>query len=139
MQIKFVIPGEPQGKGRPQFSARNGKAFARTPEKTVIYENLVRTEYNQQCPGVRFADDSQLSMRIVAFYSIPKSASKKRRQQMLSGMIRPTKKPDADNVLKVIADSLNTIAYRDDAQIVCTVVEKYYAEQPKVEVEIDGE
>lgn len=139
MQIKFVIPGEPQGKGRPQFSARNGKVFVHTPEKTVIYENQVKTEYGQQCPGVRFADDSQLSMRVVAYYGIPKSASKKRRQQMLSGTIRPTKKPDADNVLKVVADSLNTIAYRDDAQIVCTVVEKYYAEQPKVEVEIDGE
>ena len=139
MQIKFVIPGEPHGKGRPQFSARNGKAFARTPEKTVIYENLVRTEYNQQCPSVRFADDSQLFMRVVAYYSIPKSASKKRRQLMLSGLIRPTKKPDADNVLKIIADSLNTIAYRDDAQIVCAAVEKYYAEQPRVEVEIDGE
>ena len=139
MQIKFVIPGEPKGKGRPQFSARNGKAFARTPEKTVIYENQVKTEYNQQCTGIRFADDEQLSMRVTAYYSIPKSVSKKRRELMITGMIRPTKKPDADNVLKVIADSLNQIAYRDDAQIVCTVVEKYYAEQPRVEVEIDGE
>ena len=32
---------------------------------------------------------------------------------MLEGVIRPSKKPDIDNVVKVIADSLNKIAYKD--------------------------
>lgn len=139
MQVKFVVPGEPQGKGRVRFSVRNGKINTRTPDKTALYENKVSTEYTNQCGDWRFADDSQLFMRVTAYYTIPKSASKKRREQMLDGKIRPTKKPDADNVLKVVADSLNTIAYRDDAQIVCVVVNKYYAEQPRVEVEICGE
>ena len=55
---------------------------------------------------------------------------------MLKGNIRPTKKPDCDNVLKIVADSLNQIAYKDDSQIVETSVKKYYAEIPRVEVEI---
>lgn len=37
---------------------------------------------------------------------------------MLAGEIRPTKKPDMDNVVKIIADSLNNLAYYDDTQIV---------------------
>lgn len=136
--IRFTIPGEPQGKGRPKFSRRGNIAIARTPEKTVIYENLVRMEYQRQCGNFRFDDNDQLCMTVVAFYAIPKSASKAKRAAMLNGEIRPTKKPDVDNVLKVIADSLNQIAYRDDAQIVRAVINKRYAQTtPCVCVEIE--
>ena len=44
------------------------------------------------------------------------------------------KKPDADNVVKIIADSLNEIAYKDDTQIVDCMVRKFYGEDPKVVV-----
>lgn len=37
---------------------------------------------------------------------------------MLAGEIRPTKRPDVDNVLKAVADSLNGLAYHDDAQLI---------------------
>ena len=46
------------------------------------------------------------------------------------------KKPDIDNVVKVYADALNGIAYHDDTQIVSLVCEKYYSDQPRVEVKI---
>ena len=60
MEVRFTVPGEPTGKGRPQtkvmYSAkgftdkktgktRNTLVNNVTPKKTVIYENLVRTEY----------------------------------------------------------------------------------------------
>ena len=53
---------------------------------------------------------------------------------MLEHKIRPTKKPDWDNIGKIICDSLNQIAYRDDAQIVDSQVRKFYSENPRVEV-----
>ena len=141
-KVKFVVYGEPQGKGRPRFGARYsaaaGRAFVnvRTPEKTVAYENLVRLEYGIQTKGHRFDDNAQLDMRILAFYSIPKSASKKKKGMMASGILRPTKKPDMDNVVKIIADSLNQVAYKDDTQIVDCQCRKYYSEEPRVEVTI---
>lgn len=135
--IRFTIHGEPQGKGRPKFSKRGNIVIARTPEKTVIYENLVRMEYQRQCGNIRFGDDEQLCMTVNAYYAIPKSASKAKKQAMLNGKIKPTKKPDVDNVLKVIADSLNQIAYRDDAQIVRAIINKRYALTPCVCVEIE--
>lgn len=135
--IRFTIHGEPQGKGRPKFSKRGNIAIARTPEKTVIYENLVRMEYQRQCGNFRFGDDEQLCMTVNAYYAIPKSVSKAKKQAMLNGKIKPTKKPDVDNVLKVIADSLNQIAYRDDAQIVRAIINKRYALTPCVCVEIE--
>ncbi len=141
-QIKFTILGEPQGKGRPRFVTRynpaTGTAFGRahTPENTIIYENLVRTEYSIQTKNYRFPDDSMLDMRILAYYGVPKSASKKKKALMLSGVLRPTKKPDMDNVMKVIADSLNQVAYKDDTQIVDAQCRKFYSDEPRVDVVI---
>jgi len=39
-------------------------------------------------------------------------------------------------VLKIIADALNGIAYKDDSQIVKADITKIYSDEPKVEVEI---
>lgn len=136
MRAKFCIHGDPQGKGRPRFSTVCGHVHTRTPDETVLYENLVKTEYRQQV-GVKFPDDAMLDVRIFAYYPIPKSASKRKRQAMLEKKIRPTKKPDWDNVGKVICDSLNGIAYRDDAQVVDSMVRKFYSEDPKVVVTIE--
>jgi Holliday junction resolvase RusA-like endonuclease len=77
MQVKFTILGEPKGKGRPRFSRKTGTAI--TPKDTVNYETLVHMEYLEQCNGFRFEDDAMLDLRIKAYYSIPKSASKKKR------------------------------------------------------------
>lgn len=136
MQIKFTVLGEPQGKGRPKFSRQGGFVKTYTPDKTVLYENLIRLEYQRQCPGQRFADKEPLAMRIKAYYSIPASASKVRQQAMEAGEIRPTKKPDADNIIKVVADSLNGIAYRDDKDLIRVGLEKFYSWEPRIEVEI---
>lgn len=138
MKIEFTIHGSPHGKGRPQFSTYGGRITARTPEKTVIYENLVRLEYQEQCDGKRFPDDATLKVEITAFYDIPKSMSKKKRQLIMEDKLRPTKKPDCDNVIKSILDALNQIAYRDDAQVVDVAVHKYYSDWPRVFVQIEN-
>jgi Holliday junction resolvase RusA-like endonuclease len=130
--IHFTIPGPPQGKAR----ARTGKGFAYTPEKTVLYENLIKTIFMAEGCKPYQSEGQPLEMNIKAYYQVPKSASKNVRQFMLDGHSRPTKKPDADNVMKVVADALNGIAYHDDTQIVRATVEKWYGEEPKVEVEI---
>jgi Holliday junction resolvase RusA-like endonuclease len=133
MRTQVCIYGEPQGKGRPRFSTVCGHVKTRTPDQTVIYENLVKTEYRNQS-GIRFPDDAMLDVRVMAYYTIPKSISKKKRQAMLDHKVRPTKKPDFDNIGKVICDSLNGIAYRDDAQIVDAQVRKFYSDTPRVVV-----
>ncbi len=75
-------------------------------------------------------------MHIRAYYTIPVSASKKRQAAMEAGEVRPVKKPDADNIIKVVADSLNQVAYRDDVDLVKVELEKFYSWQPRIEVEI---
>lgn|SRR5699024_3150564 len=113
---------------------RKGNTY--TPAETVQYENLVRMEYRRQCGDYRFPDDAALDMRIMAYYAIPKSASKKKRQEMLEHRIRPLKKVDCDNAVKIVADSLNMIAYRDDVQIVDCQIRKFYSSEPRIVVTI---
>ena len=149
MEVRFTVPGEPTGKGRPQTKVmyspkgfvdkktgktRNTMVNNVTPKKTVVYENLIKCIYQEKYKDFRFPDDAMLDMRIMAFYSIPKSATKKKKASMLEKILRPTKKPDMDNVVKAIADSLNQIAYRDDTQIVDCQCRKFYSQTPRVEV-----
>lgn len=134
MTVKFTVLGEPQGKGRPRFSRAGKYVRTYTPEKTASYENLVRVEYRRQCNDFRFEDGVPLDMRIIAYYSIPESASKKKRSEMMQHKIRPMKKPDMDNVCKVVCDSLNKIAYRDDVQIADFQIRKFYSNQPRIVV-----
>ncbi len=133
MKVKFTIPGEPKGKGRPR-ATRDGHMY--TPKDTVIYENLVKTSYFQQCGAKPVDKDVPLDVRITAYFQIPESTSKKRKLLMLARVIRPTKKVDWDNLGKVVCDSLNKIAYHDDAQIVDAQVRKFYSDNPRVVVTI---
>ena len=133
MTVSFIIPGPPVGKGRPRFNRATGRAY--TPERTVSYENLVKVEYERQT-GYRFPDNAELGMKIEAFFPIPTSVSKRVREKMLEGKIRPTKRPDIDNLAKSIADSILGISYRDDSQITNLIVNKWYAETARTEVTI---
>lgn len=55
---------------------------------------------------------------------------------MLNHAEYPLKKPDVDNVAKIILDALNGIAYRDDKQVVTLIVKKSYAGESGVGVTI---
>ena len=130
--ISFTVPGIPRGKQRPRAARVGNHVRTYTPSQTVEYENLVKLAYSEIADGFTFGDDAELRVEITAYYSIPKSASKIKRAKMLDGEIRPTKKPDFDNIAKIICDSLNGIAYRDDASIVSARIEKWYSDTPRV-------
>lgn len=135
--VKFTVPGNPQGKARAK-TVRNkytGKVNSFTPDNTVLYENLIKESFGI-ATHEQWMNKEPLKVSIVAFYPIPKNTSKKNRAQMISGKLRPTKKPDADNVAKVVCDALNGIAYYDDTQVVDLTVHKYFGEAPHVTVQI---
>lgn len=116
-----VVTGKIRGKARPRV--RRGHAF--TPKDTVQYEKLVRDCYKDQ--DGRYLDGS-IKALIIAYYKIPKSYTKKHVQSIREGLEQPVKKPDADNIAKIILDSLNGVAYKDDSQIVELRVIKRYTE-----------
>lgn len=108
-----------------------------TPESTVLYENLIKTMYIRAAEGCKFEKEIPVTLRIVARYIPVKSTSKKKMQQMLDGEILPLKKPDMDNIVKVIADALNGVAYLDDSQIVLVKAKKVYSAVEGVDVVVE--
>lgn len=131
-QIVFAVKGEPVGKGRPRFT-KNGHVY--TPEKTASYEALVGYAYRNSAKGYKFT--SPVRVTIKAFFKPPKSKSKKTVEGMLSGRILPTKKPDIDNIVKIILDGLNKVAWEDDTQVVDLMIVKRYSTEPVVAVLIE--
>lgn len=136
MKICFTVPGDPVGKQRPRVT-RYGTY---TPEKTQAYEALVLLRYREA--AYRAAPlTGALNVRIQANFGIPSSYTKARKEAILRGEERPTKKPDADNIAKIILDALNGLAWKDDAQVVGLMVQKRYVtghwQEPSVYVEIE--
>lgn len=131
--IKFEVPGKVKAKQSVKFTSRGIKY---TPADIKSYANWVRLcfqkEYPNWLPSEYF--EKQLRMSIQVNFAIPKSFSKKKRESALQGEIRPTVKPDCDNISKNLCDALNGIAFPDDKQIVSLEVEKFYAENESVHV-----
>lgn len=135
MKVSFVIPTTPTGKGRPRLCS-NGSVF--TPSKTKYYENFVKGCYIEQCGDVSFEDKS-ISLYVKAYSSPLSKFKKEEKKNALLNLIKPTSKPDADNILKAILDALNEVAYDDDRYIYKITIERYYSEEPRTEIEISDE
>ena len=132
MIVTFIIEGEPHGKGRHR-TTRTGHTY--TPPKTVAYESKVKACYMERTIGE--ALHGPLKATIEAYYTIPKSRSKKAKEEMRKNLVRPTKKPDADNVSKSVLDALNGLAYKDDSSVVELIVNKYWADEGFVKVTLE--
>lgn len=128
------LAGEPRGKGRPRFARMGNAVRTFTPAATRSYEATLRLAA-QDVMGDRAPLAGPLAVSITATFPIPKSFSRKRRAAAIDGAERPTKKPDADNLMKTI-DSLNQVVWDDDAQVVDATVRKIYGERPALLIEV---
>lgn len=148
MRVNFTIEGPPIGKARPRVT----RTVTYTPAKTARYEDLVRYTAINSFKGI-FDKDEPLDVKIIAYFEIPKSLSKKRKSLCLANQELPTKKPDIDNIAKIIMDGMNPKmklnkalhqmvevirgVYRDDKQVTTLLVKKRYSEYPRVEVTVE--
>lgn len=123
--MDFIVDGKPQGKQRPRFSRISKTVY--TPTKTAKYEKQIAKAYTES-GGKCIPADCYVSVNVSAFFPVPKSYSKKKREDCLERILRPDKKPDIDNILKVVLDALNEVAYEDDKQVVELIGRKYYTE-----------
>lgn len=137
-ELKVFIPGEPCAQGRPRFSTAGGFDRAYDPAKSRNYKAYVKAVCADAAEkqGWLFNTDLPLEVELIAGLSIPSSKSKKWKQAAAEGVEKPTKKPDVDNLIKIIMDALSGVIYKDDKQIIKMSVEKRYAEQPGVTLEV---
>lgn len=126
----FTVPGMPIGKGRPRVTSHG----TYTPKRTRDYESLVQLCWKTQS-GVVMPSGAPLMARVLAYFPIPKSTSKRKREAM-EGAFKISR-PDCDNIAKAILDSLNGLAYHDDSAVQLGSVWKLYTNgAPRVEVRI---
>lgn len=133
--IEFTVPGDPVGQGRPRFSRHGRYVQTYDPPKSRQYKALVTKKLQQV-----YADKPMtcpVKITVKAYFSVPKSYSKHVMHDCLSGVQKPDKKPDADNIIKGIMDAMNGIAYEDDKQVVSMHVYKTYAPVGCVKVTIE--
>jgi hypothetical protein len=132
LSIYFVVPGQPHGKGRPRASSLGGFVRLYTDEKTRNYEKLV-AKIASVAMGSAEMLKTPTAVRITAFYNMPLSWTKKKRQLAMLGEVVPGK-PDLDNISKSILDAVQGIVINDDKNVIKLTVEKRFSLQPRVEV-----
>lgn len=135
MSVHFNVPGQPVGKGRPRIGKVGAHARMFTPAKTVSYESTVACSAQQAMQG-RGLIEGPVKVLMRMTLVIPASWSRKKQEQALAGQIRPTTKPDADNVIKAIFDAINGVVWRDDVQVVELGLSKVYGAVPGVSVQV---
>jgi Holliday junction resolvase RusA-like endonuclease len=133
--IAFTVPGVPVAKGRPIVSTLRGRPMMRTPARTARYESQVALFASQAMAG-RAPVTCAVIVHMVAVFPVAPSWPKRRQRAALAGEIRPTCRPDLDNVAKAVGDGCNGIAWADDSQIVELRTEKRYGEVPGLHVTV---
>lgn len=134
MIYEFEVPGKVTGKGRPRVNTTT--AIAYTPTKTKEYEELIKQYFILKYRKINPLEN-RIKVTIQAYFSIPKNTNKTQKEEMLKGNISPTKKPDIDNIAKIVLDALNKLAFKDDNQITKLNLEKIYSEEEKVFIKIE--
>ena len=125
--IQFTVPGHPVAQARPRI-VRHGKyaGMANTPE-CDNYRAYFRSLASQYRPEKLIDRACRLVVRV--FVLKPKSWAKNR--------VHAETKPDLDNFLKMVMDSLDGIIYDNDSRVVTVIALKELSDRPRVEVEVE--
>ncbi len=134
MKYEFEVPGPIKGKGRPRINSHTGTVY--TPTKTKDYEYLIEQYFLLKYPQFNVFK-GRIEVKIIAIFAIPKNVKMSEAQKMLENFISPTKKPDIDNIVKIILDAMNKFAFNDDTQITKLNVEKKYGTEEKIYIQIE--
>jgi Holliday junction resolvase RusA-like endonuclease len=120
LPLSFSVPITPVAKGRPRFG--HGHVF--TPPETILFEQAFVAMSRKFKPAEPLECPLDVDIR---FHFIRPVSSKR---------IFHTVKPDNDNLIKAVCDSMNNIFWRDDAQIVRVTATKFYSDKSRIDIEI---
>lgn len=145
-RVEFEITGHPVAKGRARSTLipKNGGGYAAgvdgrpiirhiTPEKTRAWEADARQVARAAMAGAACME-GPITLTVEAIFAIPASWPDWKRTAAEMGAIRPTGKPDMDNVVKAAKDAANGIIWTDDSQVVDLQARKRYGRNPAVRV-----
>jgi len=129
---KFTFIGVPKAQGRPRFARRGKFVTAYDPKDSAQYKNNVAAQIVAQKP-VLIGQGIPIKLRLEFYLPRPQGHYKtdgKVKDKFLLEM--HVKKPDLDNLVKAVKDSLKGIVWHDDSQVYSTLSNKYYGNTPEV-------
>ena len=140
-RLETFILGEVKGLARPRASTFRGHARMYDPSQNTNEKGRLQVHFLDTVRKLGLSypfdcDEKGFFVRIVASFNPPKSFSKKKREAALNGEIAPMKKPDSDNIAKLVLDSLNGFAWSDDAKVTRLIVEKTFFQVEGINLEI---
>ena len=130
--VKFTVPGNPVPQSRPRFT-KQGRAYDTKACKAYKRQVAIAAK---TAMGAQKPFRGAITCSIMFHMPIPKSLSKKRRQELIGGSVIK-QVGDIDNLAKIVMDGANRIVYDDDAQVAALYAKKVYDEKPRVEVEFE--
>mgnify|MGYP001030654554 CR=1 FL=1 len=124
-KIEFDIAGEPVAQGRPRFSKVGRYVKTYDPAKSREAKRHVRYAA-KQIMGDELPLSGPIHMRAEFGIMMPKSMARKRSPREREWRV---KKPDLDNLLKLVKDACSTIVYLDDNLVVQVTARKIQCAQ----------
>jgi crossover junction endodeoxyribonuclease RusA len=106
--ISFTVDGEPASKARARFTGRGSKVRAFTPERTREAESRVAAAYLAVAKRLN-AGDVSTAFGLTAEFHLARNQRR-----------------DIDNMLKLVLDGLNKVAWADDSQVVEITARKVF-------------
>lgn len=135
----FELEGKPQHKARhrSRIGYKDGKPFVMMyPEPETAAAEKVLAEIAALHMRGRAPTDKPVALLVHVYRPIAESWSKTDKAKALANALLPTSKPDGDNYLKFVQDSLNKICFLDDSQVVDARVIKLYSDDPGIRIEV---
>lgn len=140
-RVTLTIPGEPRGWGRPTPVAKlrgDGTPFVMmvTQEETREAKNALKRLFRAKYPDHR-PWTGPVMLRFTAVFETPASFNKALKEAAARGALYCTKKPDKDNIEKLIKDALSGLVYADDQQCMGGGI-KRYGSPARVEISFES-
>jgi Holliday junction resolvase RusA-like endonuclease len=128
----------PVPKERPRVvrNKRTGKIQSFTPQRTAAFHAQVHRVVDQVMFGHPLMD-GPLRVDVSFKMPVPKSWPKWKQEAALLGVIRPTGRPDLDNLEKALLDAFNSHLIDDDSLVIERFARKVYAEEAGIEARVD--
>jgi len=139
MRLCIELLGEAVPQGRPRITTINGYPRAYDPEASRTYKATLALLASQAMREQKLEITTDaVKLTVVVLHAIPKSMSKKKRIQAIDGSLRPTTKPDLDNIVKAVMDAFKAVVWRDDSQVVDIRALKFYADAPLIRIVVEA-
>ena len=134
--MQIVIPGNPIPKLRPRFGSKktydvqkDTKRFYQAIITSEIKRKIIRRDKKEMAEMYKIAKSSNFHLSIFFYMKIPRSAKEK---------MPCNKKPDIDNLIKLILDCMSGLVFDDDRLVTSICAKKSYSKKPKTVIEIEA-